>query len=176
MSNKKILPRTLLFTPSGVCANCLNFAHDICSRPNCACRLGEHDDSGWWVPTDAAVRIVDVVRLMERLMHKSGRVDACGQGYGEAMSDVQLRLATLNFRLFNHPQIKTRKTRCRSCKGRGQFTDDMMGSSFSPCERCDGSGEIFVLPKTLRRTCRSAPRPRAGKPSSSARRRAPRTT
>lgn len=49
MLSKETKARTLSHTPAGVCGNCLNGAHSICSSPSCACRLKEHDDSEWWV-------------------------------------------------------------------------------------------------------------------------------
>lgn len=44
------MSKTLMFTPSGVCFNCLNGAHRICQQPNCTCSTRDHKQ--WWFRDD----------------------------------------------------------------------------------------------------------------------------
>lgn len=140
----EVLQRSLLIIPSGICTNCLNRAHDICDRETCACRLREHDDSAWWVPTDAAVKILDVVALLDRL--GSAAHDTAPTSYHKALYDVRSQLSALNWRLFVGLTRAKRNARkpCPDCRGRGRFAGDMMASYWIPCGRCGGSGRVAV--------------------------------
>jgi hypothetical protein len=40
----------LMFTPSGVCFNCLNGRHDICGYLGCKCSARDHKQ--WWFRDD----------------------------------------------------------------------------------------------------------------------------
>jgi hypothetical protein len=42
--------KQLMFTPSGVCFNCLNGRHDICDYLACTCSARDHRQ--WWFRDD----------------------------------------------------------------------------------------------------------------------------
>jgi hypothetical protein len=61
--------KTLMFTPTGVCFNCLNGGHDICQYLGCKCSGRDHRQ--WWFRDDgitneqAALRRDDMSQYME---------------------------------------------------------------------------------------------------------------
>jgi hypothetical protein len=44
------MTRILMFTPDGVCFNCLNGGHHICQYEHCKCKARDHKQ--WWFRHD----------------------------------------------------------------------------------------------------------------------------
>lgn len=55
----------LMFTPAGVCCNCVNGFHQGCNRDGCKCAERKHRQ--WWFRTDGIKDEAEALAEMEKL-------------------------------------------------------------------------------------------------------------